>query len=85
MLIELDLGYAITVHKAQGSEFPVVLFILSRTQHYMLDRSLVYTGVARGKKLTILLGQKSALRDALFEDRSAHRQSLLCERMQHEL
>jgi exodeoxyribonuclease V alpha subunit len=61
---ELDqvvLAYATTIHKAQGSEYPVVV-IPVMTQHYaMLQRNLLYTGVTRGKRLVILLGQKRAV------------------------
>ncbi len=61
---ELDqvvLAYATTIHKSQGSEYPVVV-IPVMTQHYaMLQRNLLYTGVTRGKRLVILLGQKKAV------------------------
>jgi exodeoxyribonuclease V alpha subunit len=61
---ELDqvvLAYATTIHKSQGSEYPVVVIPLL-TQHYaMLQRNLLYTGVTRGKRLVILLGQKKAI------------------------
>ena len=61
---ELDqvvLAYATTIHKSQGSEYPVVVIpVLS--QHYaMLQRNLLYTGVTRGKRLVIMLGQKKAV------------------------
>lgn len=64
MFGELDqvvLAYATTIHKSQGSEYPVVI-IPVMTQHYaMLQRNLLYTGVTRGKRLVILLGQKKAV------------------------
>ena len=51
-------AYATTIHKSQGSEYPVVV-IPVLTQHYaMLQRNLLYTGVTRGKRLVIMLGQK---------------------------
>ena len=60
-LDELVLAYAVTVHKSQGSEYPAVVIPLT-TQHYpMLQRNLVYTGVTRGKRLVVLVGQKRAL------------------------
>jgi len=60
-LDEVVLAYACTIHKSQGSEYPVVVIPLM-TQHYMmLQRNLIYTGVTRGKKLVILVGQKKAL------------------------
>jgi len=64
-LDELNLAYAITIHKSQGSEFPVIVVPVS-TQHYvMLQRNLVYTAITRGKKLVVLLGQESALKMAV--------------------
>ncbi|WP_207539526.1 SF1B family DNA helicase RecD2 [Sabulicella rubraurantiaca] len=60
-LDELVLAYATTIHKAQGSEYPAVVIPVT-TQHYtMLARNLLYTGVTRGKKLVVFLGQKRAL------------------------
>jgi exodeoxyribonuclease V alpha subunit len=60
-LDELVLAYATTVHKSQGSEYPAVVIPLT-TQHYpMLQRNLVYTGVTRGKRLVVLVGQRKAL------------------------
>jgi exodeoxyribonuclease V alpha subunit len=54
-------AYAATIHKSQGSEYPVVV-IPVMTQHYaMLQRNLIYTGVTRGKKLVVLVGQKKAV------------------------
>jgi hypothetical protein len=61
---ELDMlvpAYATTIHKSQGSEYPAVI-IPVLTQHYaMLQRNLLYTGVTRGKRLVVLLGQKKAV------------------------
>ena len=60
-LDELVLAYATTIHKAQGSEYPVVVIPLM-TQHYaMLARNLLYTGVTRGKRLVVLVGSRKAL------------------------
>jgi exodeoxyribonuclease V alpha subunit len=60
-LDELMLAYATTIHKSQGSEYPAVVIPLT-TQHYpMLQRNLVYTGVTRGKRLVVLIGQRKAL------------------------
>lgn len=58
-------AYAISIHKSQGSEFPVVVIPVT-TQHYpMLQKNLIYTGVTRGKKLVVLVGQKKALAIAI--------------------
>jgi len=60
-LDELVLAYATTIHKAQGSEYPVVVIPLA-TQHYpMLARNLLYTGVTRGKRLVVIVGSRKAL------------------------
>ncbi len=62
---ELILAYAVTIHKSQGSEYPVVLVPLS-TQHYvLLRRNLLYTAMTRGKKLTIIVGSTKALQMAV--------------------
>jgi exodeoxyribonuclease V alpha subunit len=54
-------AYAATIHKGQGSEYPAVI-IPVLTQHYaMLQRNLLYTGVTRGKRLVVLVGQKKAV------------------------
>lgn len=60
-LEELNLAYATTIHKSQGSEYPVVVIPLS-TQHYtLLERNLIYTAVTRGKSLVIIIAQSRAL------------------------
>jgi exodeoxyribonuclease V alpha subunit len=60
-LDEIDLAYAISIHKSQGSEYPVVIMPVT-TQHYtLLERNLLYTGITRGKKMVIMIGQKKAL------------------------
>jgi exodeoxyribonuclease V alpha subunit len=60
-LDELALAFGMTIHKAQGSEYPAVVIPL-HTQHYlMLQRNLLYTGVTRGKKLVVLVGSRKAL------------------------
>ena len=69
-LDELVLAYATTIHKSQGSEYPAVVIPLS-TQHYpMLQRNLVYTGVTRGKRLVVLIGQRKALAIAVKGSRA---------------
>jgi exodeoxyribonuclease V alpha subunit len=57
----LVLSYATTIHKSQGSEYPVVLIPLVMQHYPMLKRNLVYTAVTRGKQLVVLIGQKKAL------------------------
>ncbi len=80
-LDELVLAYAATVHKAQGSEYPAVVFPLL-TQHYvMLQRNLLYTAVTRARKLVIIVGSRKALAIALTNNRIQNRYTLLCERL----
>ncbi len=80
-LDELTPAYAITIHKAQGSEFPAVVIPLA-TQHYlMLQRNLLYTGVTRGRQLVVLVGQKKALAMAVNNARDSARCSALLERL----
>jgi len=78
-LDELVLAYATTIHKSQGSEYPAVVIPIS-TQHYpMLQRNLVYTGVTRGKRLVVLVGQRKALAIAVKGVRARRRWSKLRE------
>ena len=60
-LDELVLAYATTIHKSQGSEYPAVVIPLVMQHYVMLQRNLVYTGVTRGKRLVVLVGQRKAL------------------------
>src|SRR5664279_4654274 len=74
-LDEVALAYAITIHKSQGSEFPAVVIPVA-TQHYMLlQRNLVYTGITRGKRLLVLIGQRKALGIAVHNARPQRRYS----------
>ena len=76
---ELQLAYATTIHKSQGSEYPAVVIPLT-TQHYpMLARNLLYTGITRGKRLVVLLGQKRALGIAVTTSGTRRRYSKLAE------
>ncbi|WP_342352142.1 ATP-dependent DNA helicase [Ochrobactrum quorumnocens] len=78
-LDQIVLAYATTIHKSQGSEYPVVV-IPVLTQHYaMLQRNLIYTGVTRGKRLVILLGQKKAIAMAVRNTAGRRRWSKLRE------
>jgi exodeoxyribonuclease V alpha subunit len=78
-LDELVLAYATTIHKSQGSEYAAVVIPLT-TQHYpMLQRNLVYTGVTRGKRLVVLVGQRKALAIAVKGAQTRRRWSKLRE------
>jgi exodeoxyribonuclease V alpha subunit len=80
-LDEIVLAYAISVHKSQGSEYPVVIMPLL-TQHFMLlQRNLLYTGITRGKKLVILVGTRKALAIAIKNNKPQMRYTMLKERL----
>lgn len=81
---ELKLSYAMSVHKSQGSEYPVVVMPLVPGHHIMLQRNLLYTAVTRAKERVVLLGTKAALHTALANDRTKKRYSLLAERLRGE-
>ena len=80
-LDEIALAYAITIHKAQGSEFPAVVIPLAMQHYLLLQRNLVYTGVTRGKQLVVLVGQKKALATAVRNNRTEQRFSGLLARL----
>ena len=78
-LDEIVLAYATTIHKSQGSEYPAVVIPIV-TQHYaMLQRNLLYTGMTRGKRLVVLVGQKKAIAIAVRGTRGRRRWSKLKE------
>jgi exodeoxyribonuclease V alpha subunit len=82
-LDELVLAYAISVHKAQGSEYPVLILPVTMQHYIMLARNLIYTGITRGKKLSVLVGSKQALYLAIRNNKTGMRYSGLQERIQH--
>jgi exodeoxyribonuclease V alpha subunit len=76
-IMELDLAYAITIHKSQGSEFAAVI-IPVLTQHFkMLYRNLIYTGLTRAKKLAVFLGTRKAMTMAIKHQDTSLRQTAL--------
>ncbi|MBI2603105.1 MAG: ATP-dependent RecD-like DNA helicase [Deltaproteobacteria bacterium] len=76
---DLKLAYAITIHKSQGSEFPVVVIPLSLSHFVMLERNLVYTALTRARKLAIFVGSYKAFALAVQNQRSHQRQTKLRE------
>jgi exodeoxyribonuclease V alpha subunit len=80
-LDEISLAYAITIHKSQGSEFPAIVTPLAMQQYMLLQRNLVYTGITRGKKLVVLIGQRKALALAVKNNRTENRFSGLLARL----
>ncbi len=81
-LDEVSLAYAITIHKSQGSEFLAVVTPLAMQQYLLLQRNLIYTGITRGKKLVVLIGQRKALALAVRNNKTAQRFSGLLYRLQ---
>ncbi|PKL49840.1 MAG: ATP-dependent RecD-like DNA helicase [Nitrospira bacterium HGW-Nitrospira-1] len=80
-LDEIVLGYAVSVHKSQGSEYPVVVMPLL-TQHYLLlQRNLLYTAITRGKKLVVIIGTKKALGIAIRNNKQQLRYTRLKKRL----
>ena len=82
-LDELVLAYATTIHKAQGSEYPVVVMPVLMTHYVMLQRNLVYTGVTRAKKLLVIVGTKKALGVAVRTVTVSKRNTMLAERIRN--
>jgi exodeoxyribonuclease V alpha subunit len=74
-LDEVSLAYAISIHKSQGSEFPAVVIPLAMQHFMLLQRNLIYTGITRGKRLLVLVGQKKALGIAVRNDKTQRRYS----------
>lgn len=72
-LDELVLCYATTIHKSQGSEYPIVVIPITMQHFVMLKRNLIYTGVTRGKQLVVLMGQKKALAMAVMGKQTIRR------------
>ena len=60
-LDQLDHAYSITIHKAQGSEFDVVILVIPQSSNMLLTRNLLYTGLTRAKKLLIVIGEKNLI------------------------
>jgi exodeoxyribonuclease V alpha subunit len=80
-LAELELAYAVSVHKSQGSEYPAVVLPLLMQHYLLLKRNLLYTAVTRGKRLVVLVGSQRAIRRAVADDAAAERHSGLRARL----
>jgi exodeoxyribonuclease V alpha subunit len=80
-LDEISLAYAISIHKAQGSEYPAVVIPLAMQHYMLLERNLLYTGVTRGKQLVVLIAQPKALAMAIKTQRSQRRVTNLISRL----
>lgn len=83
-LDELSLAYAVTIHKAQGSEYPIVVMPFTMSHFVMLQRNLLYTGVTRAKKILVLIGERKAIFYAIRNETTAGRNTKLAKRLQPE-
>lgn len=77
----VELGYCTTVHKSQGSEYEVVIMIVTHDHHATLKRNLIYTAITRAKKYVLIAGQKETLDESIRRDIKDTRNTLLCQRL----
>lgn len=82
-LDELVQAYAITIHKAQGSEYPIVVMPIMMTHYVMLQRNLIYTGITRAKKMLVLVGTRKAIAYAVRNVTVTSRNTKLKERLRN--
>lgn len=80
-LDELVLAYAITIHKSQGSEYPIVVMPVIMSHYKMLQRNLLYTGITRAKQILVIVGTKKALTYAVNNVTAKKRNTMLKERL----
>ena len=80
-LDELTLAYATTIHKSQGSEYPIVVIPLTMSHYIMLQRNLLYTGVTRAKRILVLIGEQRAVSYAIQYETTASRNTKLAQRL----
>lgn len=80
-LDELSLAYAVTIHKSQGSEYPIVVMPFTMSHFVMLQRNLLYTGVTRAKKILVLVGEKKAVFYAIKNETTTRRNTGLRQRL----
>lgn len=78
---ELQLAYALSIHKSQGSEYPAAILVLTSGHHVMLQRNLLYTALTRARRLCVLVGDKRAVGRAVRNDRPARRYTRLADRL----
>jgi len=78
---ELDLAYCITIHKSQGSEFPVIVMPMYEAPYMLINRNLLYTGVTRAKQLVVLVGKESIIHQMVDNNREDMRYSGLKDKL----
>ena len=80
-LEEIELAYAVTVHKSQGSEFPAVISPMFFAPPQLMNRNLLYTALTRAKELVVLVGSREALKKMTENNKESKRNSGLCRRI----
>ena len=78
---ELQLAYALSVHKSQGSEYKAVVLVMHSSQYMMLQRNLLYTGLTRARDMCLLVGDRRAIVRAVKNDKTTRRYTRLAERL----
>ena len=81
-LNQITHAYCCSVHKSQGSEFPIVILPITRSYYRMLQRNLIYTAITRSKQFLILCGEEEAFRMGVERADEQSRQTTLCEKLQ---
>ncbi len=84
VIYQLNLAYALTIHRSQGTEVSAVVLALHDSHHILLERQLIYTAITRAKKLLIIVGTKTALQSSIKRTRSAKRYTSLIEKVAKE-
>ena len=79
---DLELAYAITIHKSQGSEYPAVVLPILSGPRPLMNRNILYTAVTRGKKCVTIVGNKDTVREMIQNKSEQMRYSSLCRRLQ---
>ena len=82
-LDEVVLAYATTIHKSQGSEYPIVVMPVLMSHYVMLQRNLIYTGITRAKKVMVVVGTKKAIAYSVNNVTVTKRNTMLAERLRH--
>jgi exodeoxyribonuclease V alpha subunit len=81
LLEDLEHAYAVTVHKSQGSEYPIVVIPMCSAAHMLHTRNLLYTAVTRAQNMVILVGREDIIREMVENNRQSMRYTGLCHRL----
>lgn len=82
---QVSRAYCCTIHKSQGSEYPVVILVITGSHHYMLERTLLYTGITRARKMAILIYDRKGLKRAIENNPPNARHRALTDRLKMEM